>query len=151
MKGSGVRLAKVSRHFPSQHMPESKCGVNIITCAVSPFKALLENNDERTVFMSSILEEFAYGNISPEVQFFKRNSQYGEAMRALSGNEEKLLARLNEDEKILFQKYLDAQGEVNQLTAVSNLIYGFKLGLTMTAEAFVTSKELIAGGEDCLT
>ena len=75
----------------------------------------------------------------------QRNSQYGEAMRALSGNEEKLPAKLNEDEKILFQKYVDAQGEVNQLIAVGNLIYGFKLGLTMTAEAFVTSGELIAG------
>ncbi len=28
--------------------------------------------------MSSILEEFAYGNISPEVRFFKRDSEYGE-------------------------------------------------------------------------
>lgn len=98
--------------------------------------------------MKSILEEFAYGNISPEAQFFRRNSRFGEAMRAVSSNEEKLLARLNEDEKLLFQKYVEAQGEVNQLTAVSNLIYGFKLGLTMTAEAFVTSGELIAGGED---
>lgn len=42
-------VGKDLRHFPSQHMPESKYGVNIISCAVSPFKALLENNDERTV------------------------------------------------------------------------------------------------------
>lgn len=128
-------------------MPKSKCGVNSISCAVLPFKALLKNNDERMVLMQSILEEFAYGNISPEVQVFKRNSPYGEAMRALSGNEEKLLAKLGEDEKLLFQKYVNEQGEVNRLTAVSNLVYGFKLGLTMTAEAFVTGGELIAGGE----
>ena len=99
--------------------------------------------------MKSILEEFAYGNISPEAQSFKRNSQYGKAMRTVSGNEEKLLARLNEEDKILFQKYFDAQSEINRLTAVSNLIYGFKLGLMMTAEAFVTGESLIAGGEDC--
>lgn len=43
MKGSGVLLVKAIRHFPHQHMPESKCGVNIIPCAVIPFKALLEN------------------------------------------------------------------------------------------------------------
>ncbi len=97
--------------------------------------------------MSSILEEFAYGNISPEVRFFKRDSEYGEAMRALSGNEEKLLARLNEDEKIIFQKYIDAQGEVNRLTAVDNLIHGYKLGLIMTAEAFVGMDDLISTGE----
>lgn len=99
--------------------------------------------------MKSILEEFAYGNISPEAQSFKHNSQYGEAMRAVSGNEEKLLAKLSEEDKLLFQKYVDAQSEINRLTAVSNLIYGFKLGLMMTAEAFVTGESLIAGGEDC--
>jgi len=99
--------------------------------------------------MQSILEEFAYGNISPEVQCFKRDSQYGEAMRAVSSNEEKLFGRLGGEDKDLFQKYVDAQGEVNQLTAVKNLIYGYKLGVLMTAEAFMTSGELIAGEGDC--
>jgi len=95
--------------------------------------------------MRSILEEFAYGNISPEVRLFKRNSRYAEAMNALATNEGKLLGRLNEEEKEVFQKFVDAQGEVNQLTAVENLIYGFKLGLLMTAEAFITSGDLVAG------
>lgn len=95
--------------------------------------------------MQSILEEFAYGNVSPEVRFFKRNSRYGEAMEALATNEEKLLGKLNGDEKEIFQKFVDAQGEVNELTAVENLIYGYKLGLLMTAEAFVTSGDLFGG------
>lgn len=94
--------------------------------------------------MQSILEEFAYGNVSPEVRFFKRNSRYGEAMGALATNEEKLLGKLNGDEREIFQKFVDAQGEVNELTAVENLIYGFKLGLIMTAEAFITSSDLVA-------
>ncbi len=38
--------------------------------------------------------------------------------------------------------------EANQLTAVKNLIYGYRLGLTMTAEAFVGMDNLYAGGED---
>lgn len=97
--------------------------------------------------MQSILEEFAYGNISPEVRFFKRNSQYGKAVEVLSYNEEKLIAKLNEEDKSLFEKYVEAQGEINRLTAIDNLLYGYKLGLIMTAEAFVTSGELIAGGE----
>lgn len=118
------------------------------TMRCQSFQGIVGNNDERMIFMRSILEEFAYGNISPEVQFFKRNSEYGQAMRAVSGNEEKLLARLNEDEKILFEKYADAQSEVNRLTAVGNLIYGYKLGLIMTAEAFVGMDDLITGGEN---
>lgn len=67
--------------------------------------------------MQSILEEFAYGNVSPEVRFFKRNSRYGEAMGALATNEEKLLGKLNGDEREIFQKFVDAQGEVNEITA----------------------------------
>lgn len=97
--------------------------------------------------MTSILEEFAYGNLSPEVRFFKRDSEYGEALCILSRNEENLRAALGEEEKIIFEKYVDAQGELNRLTAVSNLIYGYKLGLTMTAEAFVGMDDLFKNGK----
>ena len=95
--------------------------------------------------MRSILEEFAYGNISPETQSFKSNSRYGRAMEAICKNEEQLLAMLNDEEKIVFQNFIDAQGEVNSLTAVKNLVYGYKLGVLMTAEAFVTGGDLVAG------
>lgn len=47
--------------------------------------------------MASILEEFAYGNISPEVQFFKKDFEYGQAIELVSRNEEKLLERLGAD------------------------------------------------------
>lgn len=96
--------------------------------------------------MMSILEEFAYGNISPQDRFFKHDSEYAQAMRALCANEEKLLLGLNGEEKLLFEKYVDAQAEVNRLIAVGNLIYGYKLGLTMTAEAFVGMDDLVVNG-----
>ena len=99
--------------------------------------------------MTSILEEFAYGNISPEIQFGRQNPEYEQAVRILSVNEERLLTELNEKEKILFQKYIDAQGELNRLTAVGNLIHGYKLGLTMTAEAFTGMDALFIGGKGC--
>ena len=98
--------------------------------------------------MRSILKEFAYGNVSPEPRLFKHDSRYGEAMGAVASNEEKLLARLDGEEKELFEKFADAQGEVNQLTAVDNLMYGYKLGLLMTAEAFITSGDLVCGEDD---
>ena len=93
--------------------------------------------------MCSILEEFFYGNVSPEVQFFKKDSEYGEVMRVISRNEEKLLERLNEEEKEILQKFVDAQMELNRLTAIKSQIYGYKLGVIMTAEAFVTSGDLV--------
>jgi len=98
--------------------------------------------------MRSILEEFAYGNISLENQTFTRDSKYGQIMGDICINEEKLLNKLNDEEKADFQKFVDAQMDLNQLTAVQNFIYGYKLGLLMTAEAFITSGQLVAG-EEC--
>lgn len=97
--------------------------------------------------MSSILEEFAYGNVSPEVQFFDKNSKYGKVLKRITEIEQNLLDKLNAQDRDIFKTYLDAQGELNQLTAVKNLVYGYKLGLITTAEAFVGMDDLYLGGE----
>ena len=55
--------------------------------------------------MQSILEEFFYGNISPEVHFIEKGSEYDEVMRVICCNEEKLLERLNAEEKEILHKY----------------------------------------------
>ena len=94
--------------------------------------------------MRSILEEFAEGNISPESLMFKRHSGYGKAMDTVAKTEETLLERLNDDEEKLLAAYTGAQMRLNQLTAVRNLIYGYKLGLLMTTEAFLTSEDLLS-------
>ena len=86
--------------------------------------------------------------MSPQAQYFDKNSKYGRAIELVAKIEEKLLDRLGAEDRALFEKYVDAQGEANQLTAVKNLIYGYRLGLTMTAEAFVGMDNLYAGGED---
>lgn len=70
-------------------------------------------------------------------------------MGLLTRNEQKILDRLGTEDKALFEKYVDAQGEVNRLTATNNFIYGYKLGLIMTAEAFVGRNDLVIGEEDC--
>jgi len=97
--------------------------------------------------MRSILEEFACGNISPENQSVKRNSKLEKAMNDVCKSEEQLLSRLNDEEKSIFEKHVDAQIEVVHLTAVENLVYGYKLGLLMTAEAFITSGEFFGEEE----
>ena len=95
--------------------------------------------------MESILEEFFYGNISPEVQFTEKGSRYDEVMRVIARTEETLLERLNGEEKEIFRTFTDAQMELNALTANKSQIYGYKLGVLMTAEAFVTGGDLIVG------
>ena len=88
--------------------------------------------------MTHIFEAFVYGNMAPIAQPCKDNPEYRDAMCTCSKNEEKLLEKLNDDEKAIFEKYIKAQGEVVQLTAVHNWAHGYKLGLLITAEAFVT-------------
>ncbi|MCL2827938.1 MAG: hypothetical protein FWD99_04290 [Oscillospiraceae bacterium] len=94
--------------------------------------------------MQSILKEFFSGKISPESQFFSHNSAYGRAMATVARTEVNLLAKLNDEEKILLEQYTDAQMTLNQITAVDSQVYGYKLGMLMTAEAFLTGGELTA-------
>lgn len=63
----------------------------------------------------------------------------------MAESEEKLLARLGGDDKALLHNLLDAQGQLGSHTAVSNFVYGFRLGLLMTAEAFLGSEDLLTG------
>jgi len=95
--------------------------------------------------MPSILEEFAYGKLYPELQTYHKKSELEQALALVVKLEEKLSAKLNAEEKETLEKLLVAQSEVNHFTAMKNLLYGYKLGVTMTAEAFVTSGELVVG------
>ncbi|GHU52529.1 hypothetical protein AGMMS49975_08520 [Clostridia bacterium] len=97
--------------------------------------------------MKSILEEFAKGNILFENQSFEQDSEFGEAMKTLVDYEKQPLSQLRGDDKTLLEKYIDAQGEVTMLTAIKNLVYGYRLGLLMTAEAFFRSDEMILGDQ----
>jgi len=93
--------------------------------------------------MPSILEKFAYSNISLEVQAYSKKSEFGQVLALVGEIEEKLSEQLNTEEKETLKRLLEAQDEVNEFTAEENFLRGYKLGVTMTAEAFVTSRNLI--------
>jgi len=95
--------------------------------------------------MRSILKEFAYGNITPGEQSYRKDSELGKVCTRVGKIEEELRGKLNAEEAELLEKFTDAYLELNGLTAVQNLLYGYRLGVIMTAEAFVTGGDLIAG------
>ena len=99
--------------------------------------------------MKSILEEFAYGNISPEPRFFKKDSHYARTLEILSDSEEKLMSMLGGELKETLQKFSKAQAELNSLSNVDRFIYGYRLGVLMTMEVFNGKEDLIVGGEGC--
>jgi len=41
---------------------------------------------------------------------------------------------MNESGKEMFQKYAEAQGEVNELMAVRNMVYGYKLIIRLSRD-----------------
>ena len=97
--------------------------------------------------MKSILEEFARGNISPDVGSIKRGTHYDRTMKALVENENKLTAGLGEELQNIFKQYIDLQLEANQISNIDKFIYGYRLGVLMTMEVFNGREDAIFGRE----
>ena len=75
-----------------------------------------------------ILEDLYLGGIHPSERSFQQNSQYAKALAELGRVGDALTASLNEEEKKLFEDYMDAQREVTVLTDCETFCYAFKLG-----------------------
>ena len=75
-----------------------------------------------------ILEELYIGNVRPGERSFKRNSQYGRALAESADAADKLIAVLSDEQKKLFEEYMDAQREVMILTDMETFIHGFQTG-----------------------
>ena len=76
-----------------------------------------------------ILEDLYLGDIRPNERFFKRNGQYAKALDEVVKVGETLSASLNEEQKKLFEDFMDAQREVTVLTDCETFCYAFKLGV----------------------
>ena len=75
-----------------------------------------------------ILEDLYVGDVRPNERFFKRNSQCAKALDEVVKVGDALTASLNNDEKKLFEDFMDAQREVTVLTDCETFCYAFKLG-----------------------
>ena len=75
-----------------------------------------------------ILEDLYTGNVRPGERSFRQNSQYSRALAQAVESGDALIKSLTEEQKKLFEEYVDAQREVNILTDCETFIYAFKLG-----------------------
>lgn len=87
--------------------------------------------------MRSIIEELYYGNISPTDRDIIRGGTYSHILNLVTRNEEKLTETLTEAQKETFKKFKDGTSELSSMTEVTAFTIGFKLGLRLTAEAFI--------------
>ena len=97
--------------------------------------------------MTSILEEFARGNISPEPRFFKRDSNYGRTMQKLTDCEKRLLDALDGELKQDFTTYIAAQSEISLLSGIDRFMNGYQLGVLLTMDVFNNKDNLFVGGD----
>lgn len=89
--------------------------------------------------MESIIEELYYGNIAPSEHSYRRTGEYAHILKIVARHEEKLTEMLTEAQKETFEKFKDSTSEISSMTEVTAFTLGFKLGLRLTAEAFIGS------------
>ena len=93
--------------------------------------------------MKSILEQFANGNIAPDVGTFKSGTPYARAVEIVASSEDKLLSKLEDELKEVFEKLMDAQMEAVLISNNDKFIYGYRLGVLMTMEVFTGRRDAI--------
>ncbi len=84
--------------------------------------------------MRKTLENLYYGNITPGEQQMAPDSELKQAVDRVSRYESQLTEQLNEAERMILEKLIRSQHEIDSITAVENFILGFRLGVRMMAE-----------------
>ena len=87
--------------------------------------------------MSSIIEEFYYGNIEPQELSTEITPKLKKKLSSLVKKEEELSAMLPEKEKELFAKYVSAYNEFSSISNADSFISGFRLGARFAYDIFV--------------
>ncbi len=84
--------------------------------------------------MRKILEDFYYGNITPNEQMMAPGSELKRAAERVARYESQLTEQLEESEKSILENLIQTQHEIDSITALENFILGFRLGIRLMAE-----------------
>ena len=84
--------------------------------------------------MRKILEDFYYGNITPNEQQMAPDSELKKAVDRVAHYEGQLMEHLGEADQATLEKLIRSQHEIDSITALENFILGYRLGVRMMAE-----------------
>ena len=87
--------------------------------------------------MSNIIEDFYYGNLEPQEINSELTPKLKKELSNLTDKEEQLTARLNGEDKELFQNYVSAYVEFSTTSNADSFISGFRLGAKFTYATFL--------------
>ena len=85
--------------------------------------------------MRDMLENLYFGNITPNDQNVRSGTALKKAMEQSAECEGKLTALLEEKEKTLLLRLINAENEIGSTMALENFVLGFRLGVRMILEA----------------
>ena len=91
--------------------------------------------------MSSIIEDFYYGNIEPQALSTEITPRLKKKLNVLVKKEEELSAMLPEKEKELFLSYVKTYTNFSSLCNADSFIVGFRLGARFTYDTFIEAKK----------
>ena len=91
--------------------------------------------------MKSILEELWFGNVCPDVMMGKMSEEEKELVKYITAHHEKLNSILSDEEKKVFEKYVDCQEEYSFYSDKEIFIYGFCLGARIMLEVMRETDE----------
>lgn len=93
--------------------------------------------------MGKILEAFASNHLIVEPTLYEGSAEYKKAKHLYCELGDQLLMKLNDEEKELFEQYVDAQREESILYANDRFVSGYRLGVMMTMEVYSDQDNLL--------
>ena len=84
----------------------------------------------------NILEELYRGNMGYNAMPYPQNAEYAEAVSFRECNLEKLMEKLDDEGKEIFQKFIEAQRDAEGFTLTDTFAHGLKLGVRLMTEVF---------------
>ncbi len=93
--------------------------------------------------MGKILEAIATDHLCVEPTIYEGDSQFNRARNRYCILGEKLMAKLNEEERKMLDDYSTAQSEESVLYGNDRFVKGFRLGVLMMMEVITDEDDLI--------
>lgn len=91
--------------------------------------------------MGKILDAFANDELCVNPSTYKGSPEYMKAVDNMYKTSEALEAKLNDEEKKLFEQFCDAQGDENHLYQLDVFNRGFRIAVLMLFEVFAAGKD----------
>jgi len=91
--------------------------------------------------MSSVFRELYYGNVCPTGRVYSQDSPFVQAAKRKQENYDRLMATLSKREKKLFNKYCNAQSDIEEISRYDTFSYALKLGIMLMTEVYENNGE----------